>query len=173
MLAAMVSKHSTGGGLLSLLTRAAHHLGSRLADVARRHGLSHLEGHVLATLAEGGLIPLGGLARRAAVKQPTLTRVIDRMVQRGHVERLRDECDRRLRLVGITPAGLALIGALSAHCEGHEQRALVAFGDERRLALEALLRELLDEVAGPGELLPEVDSHCTPAIAVAAAPVHS
>lgn len=132
--------------LPALLNQAAHHLAGDFAEVVREHGLSILEWRVLSTLADGDRVPVGLLARRAVTKQPTLTRLLDRMAQQGHVERLDDARDRRQTLVRITLAGRALVHDLMQQAEAQQQRALAAFGSERQQALEALLRLLIGTV---------------------------
>lgn len=134
--------------LPALLTQAAHCLASEFAEVVRAHGLSVLEWRVLSTLADGDDVPVGLLARRAVTKQPTLTRLLDRMALQGHVARVGDPQDRRQTRVHITRAGRVLVRDLMRLAEAHQQQALHAFGCERRQALEALLRQLI-EVAGP------------------------
>lgn len=135
--------------LPALLTQAAHHLAGDFAEVVRAHGLSILEWRVLSTLADADRVPVGLLARRAVTKQPTLTRLLDRMAQQGHVERLDDARDRRQTLVRITAAGGALVQGLMDQAEAHQQRALAPLGAARRAALEALLRQLIDPDAAP------------------------
>lgn len=129
--------------LPALLTQAAHHIVSDFADVVRARSLSLLEWRVLSTLADSDPMPVGGLARRAVTKQPTLTRLVDRLARRGHLARQRDPHDRRQTLVRITPAGRVLVSDLMALAEAHQQQALQAFGAPRRQALEALLAQLI------------------------------
>lgn len=51
--------------------------------------------------------PLGGhqLARHLDVSMPTVTGVVDRLVERGLVERRENPADRRVRLVALSDAG--------------------------------------------------------------------
>lgn len=133
--------------LPALLTQAAHHVAGDFADVVRAHGLSVVEWRVLTTLADGDDVPVGLLARRAVTKQSTLTRLLDRMVQQGHVARVDDARDRRQTRVHVTDAGRALVQHLMPKAEAQQQRALEGFGTARRQALERLLRELLQSEA--------------------------
>ncbi len=64
---------------------------------------------LIALLATHG--PLGGheLARHLDVSMPTVTGLVDRLVERGMVERRADPTDRRVRLSALSPAGEAFI----------------------------------------------------------------
>ncbi len=55
--------------------------------------------------------PLGGheLARHLSVSMPTVSGIVDRLVERGMVERREDASDRRVRLSALTAAGEAFI----------------------------------------------------------------
>jgi DNA-binding MarR family transcriptional regulator len=46
------------------------------------------------------------------MKQPTLTRVLDRQEARGEVQRIAHKTDRRITLVFITPLGTRLVAEL-------------------------------------------------------------
>jgi DNA-binding MarR family transcriptional regulator len=52
---------------------------------------------------------MGHLADQLGASLPNLTGIVDRMVERGLVERLRDDDDRRVVVVRATPAGRAAV----------------------------------------------------------------
>ncbi|WP_413451161.1 MarR family transcriptional regulator [Georgenia phoenicis] len=64
---------------------------------------------LVALLATHG--PLGGhdLARHLEVSMPTVSGIVDRLVERGMVERREDPSDRRVRLTALSPEGEAFI----------------------------------------------------------------
>ena len=131
----------------ALLTQAAHLLVGEFADTIRDRGLSVLEWRVLATLGDGRLVPVGLLARRAVTKQPTLTRLLDRMGQQGLIDRVPAQNDRRQTLVCITPAGRDVVQELMQFAE-ERQASLTSFiGEARMAALEAELRHIIDTLA--------------------------
>ena len=65
----------------------------------------------MASLAGGEPISIGQLAQITVMKQPTVTRLLDRMEAKGQVERLPHDSDRRVTLVRITPAGTRLVSS--------------------------------------------------------------
>jgi DNA-binding MarR family transcriptional regulator len=52
-----------------------------------------------------GELPLGKISDRLQVHRASVTNVIDKLDERGYVERVRHESDRRTVLARITPAG--------------------------------------------------------------------
>jgi DNA-binding MarR family transcriptional regulator len=67
--------------------------------------ISSTQLHVLFLLESGGTLPMGQLADLLDVSLPNVTGIVDRMVEHGLVERIRDADDRRLVLVRTTDAG--------------------------------------------------------------------
>jgi len=130
--------------LAALLAQASHLISSEFHKVARQHGFSVSEWRVLASLAGGEAISIGRLAQIAVMKQPTVTRMLDRMSQKGHVARLPHESDRRITLVRITPAGERTVGHLMDLAREHEQRVLEPFGLESAEALKNTLRRMIE-----------------------------
>lgn len=135
--------------LPALLNQAAHLVIGDFADVVRGYGLSIVEWRVLAILADGDRVPVGLLARKAITKQSTLTRLLDRMADQGHVARITAGNDRRLTLVEITSEGRALVQVLMARADAQQRRALAALGPARQQQLEALLRTLITSLEPP------------------------
>ena len=129
--------------LPALLALASQLISSEFHAVARRHGFSVSEWRVLASLAGFDAISTGQLAQISLMKQPTLTRLLDRMVRDGHVERLDHDGDRRVTLVRITPAGGRIVATLMDLAREHEQRVLEPFGLKRAQALKTTLRRMI------------------------------
>jgi DNA-binding MarR family transcriptional regulator len=136
--------------LAALLAQASHLISSEFHAVVRAHGLSVSEWRVLASLAGGEPIPFGQLAEVAVLKQPTVTRMLDRMEAKRQVERLAHDGDRRVTLVRITPAGNRTVERLIALAREHEQRVLEPFGLPRAENLKTTLRQIIELHRGAG-----------------------
>lgn len=132
------------GYLAALLAQASQLISAEFHAVVRAHGLSVSEWRVLASLAGGEAISTGRLAEVAVLKQPTVTRMLDRMEARGRVERLGHACDRRVTLVRITPAGANTVAQLIALAREHEARVLEPFGLQRAEELKGTLRGIIE-----------------------------
>lgn len=130
--------------LAALLAQASQRVSGQFHEVARAAGVPVAEWRILASLWGGDPLPVGQLAATVIAPQPTVTRQLDRMVGKGLVERVAHGSDRRLALVRITPAGVALADSLVRQARAHERRVLAPLGSERAEALKAMLRELID-----------------------------
>lgn len=86
----------------------------------KEHGLSEAAYNILRVLRgvrrhpEQGrdMLPCGEVGDRLVTRVPDVTRLIDRLVEAGLVERARAEEDRRVVLARITTEGLALLRKL-------------------------------------------------------------
>jgi len=132
------------GYLAALLAQASQLISSEFHEVVRHHGLSVSEWRVLASLEGSDGISIGRLAQLALLKQPTMTRMLDRMEARGQVARFGHDGDRRVTLVRITPVGQRTVSRLIALAREHEQRVMEPFGGKRAEDLKATLRRIIE-----------------------------
>ncbi len=129
---------------LPALLAQAHYLISReFHEIVRAKGFTVSEWRVLASLAGSGPVPIGQLAQLVVMKQPTVTRVLDRQAARGEVRRLAHKTDRRVTLVAITAKGTRLVSQLIRAAREHEQRVLEPFGLDRAADLKATLKKMI------------------------------
>ena len=105
----------------------AGHQRCAVARRLHRQGISMAHLQTLWLLQEHGPLPMTRLADLLGVADPNATGIIDRMEQRGLVERLRDGADRRVVIVQQTPKGA---------------RAVEEIDGWRSEMLEALLQRL-------------------------------
>jgi DNA-binding MarR family transcriptional regulator len=85
----------------------AAHQRCAVARRLHRQGISMTHLHVLWALREQGNLSVTRLADLLGVAVPNATGLVDRMEQRGLVERDRDRADRRVVIVRPTPGGIA------------------------------------------------------------------
>jgi DNA-binding MarR family transcriptional regulator len=90
----------------------------------------------LATVEGRGPLTPSELAQIENVKRPTATRIVARLEEQGLVERTADPSDRRSFLVGITPAGRALLLRLRRRKNAYLAKRLRELGAEDVAALE-------------------------------------
>jgi DNA-binding MarR family transcriptional regulator len=145
--------------LPALLAQASQLISAEFHEVVRKQGFSVSEWRVLASLAGGMPVSIGRLAQVAITKQPTVTRLLDRMEARGQVQRLPHDSDRRITLVRITRKGAKTVEHLMHLAREHELRVLEPFGLPRAEALKNTLRQMIELHARPtaegGESLPD------------------
>lgn len=141
--------------LPALLARASELVSAEFHVVARRHGFSVTEWRVMATLAGGTPMSIGQLAQVTVTKQPTVTRLLDRMESNGHVKRMPHSSDRRITLVCITDSGVHMVEHLMALAREHELRVVEPFGQQRSEELKHTLRQLIALHTNPP---PDIDT---------------
>ncbi|MDP9483415.1 MAG: MarR family transcriptional regulator [Chloroflexota bacterium] len=74
-----------------------------------KQGVSMTHLHVMWRLEESGELPMSRLAEFLDVSLSNATGLVDRMAERGLIERTRLDDDRRVVLVGLTPAARATL----------------------------------------------------------------
>lgn len=84
---------------------------------------------------------------RMIARDPDITRLLDRLADRGLIDRSRDRGDRRIVEVGITEAGLALLDELDADVAQFPQKIIGQLGPRRLEQLGTLLQDVLRTVA--------------------------
>lgn len=138
-----MARSFTDDYLLYLLARASEVVSREFHDSLRPDGISVPYWRVLATLSDRDGMTIGELADIVLMQQPTLTKVIDRMMRDGLVTREHDSDDRRRVLVRISSVGRKKVGNLLARARQHEQSVLDGYdGDAERL--KDVLRSLID-----------------------------
>src|SRR3954464_4753601 len=87
-----------------------------LDEILRPHGLTfaRYEALVLLTFSRAGALPLGKMGERLQVHPTSVTSIVDRLEQAGHVVRRRPPDDGRAVLAEITDAGRAVVEAATA-----------------------------------------------------------
>jgi DNA-binding MarR family transcriptional regulator len=128
------------------LSRLHRFLDLHLTELLDRYALHQGEANVLAALRRSGaphqLTPTE-LSRALLISSGAMTNRLDRLEERGLVERIPDAADGRKVQVALTTAGRELIDeVMVAHTASLEQR-LAFFDQDARTALAGLLRHLL------------------------------
>lgn len=85
-------------------------------------------------------LPTLEIASRLISRAPDITRMVDKLEQRGLVERRRDAANRRVVNVAITSAGLKLLEAIAAPLAECHQRQLGHLTAEQLRELVKLLK---------------------------------
>ena len=108
--------------------------------------LKAVEFSILVLVASNAQVNQKQLGQTLDVSAPNMAITLDRMVERGWVERVRSTEDRRSQWITLTPAGVDLVARAEAIAATMEQGATRMLSDAERL----LLIELLLKVArGP------------------------
>ena len=131
--------------VIGRVSRLSRLIDRRLAENFARHGLENWMYDVLATLRRAGEpyeLTAGDLVRQSMVTTGAVTNRIDRLEQRGLVERAASS-DRRKVIVRLTPRGLDLVDEVVIGHMAAERALLSALSPRQQSDLAALLRTAL------------------------------
>jgi DNA-binding MarR family transcriptional regulator len=130
---------------LSLL-RTADALQAQVEARLKEFGLTGTQYNALRILRGAGAegLPCREIGERMITRDPDITRLLNRLEDRGFVERTRAKYDRRVIYGKITVAGLKLLRELDNPIEKHSREMLRHVGQEK---LRQLI-ELLELVRG-------------------------
>jgi DNA-binding MarR family transcriptional regulator len=125
-----------------LLGQANHALYKDFEGQVRAAGLSSVEWRVLATLHDSDPLTISQLAHEVLAKQPTVTKLVQRMCEQGWLRLSADPMDQRRTLVGIAPTGRRLVLPLLDKAREHEASVLRRLPVRDQAALKKLLSQL-------------------------------
>ena len=125
-----------------LLGQANHALYKDFDVHVRAAGLTSIEWRVLATLHDGEPLTISQLAHEVLSKQPTVTKLVQRMSEQGWVVLKADPLDQRRTMVEATTAGKRLVRPLVEKAREHEAAMLMTLVPSEKAALKKLLAKL-------------------------------
>jgi len=129
--------------VLNLLV-AANYLHSELDSICGRFKITLAQFNVLRILkgAHPDGYPRGEIIRRMIEPAPDVTRLIDRLIKEGLVERFESKEDRRLSLARITKKGVALLTRINPEID----KFLVGYSSVLTKSEKEVLPNLLEKL---------------------------
>lgn len=123
------------------LIRTAEHARTAEADLLAKFDLSAAQYNVLRILRGAGPDghPSQEIGHRMVARVPDVTRLVDRLEQRGLVVRRRCEKDRRVVYVQALPAALELLAKIDAPIEALPKRLFAALSERDLVQFNNLL----------------------------------
>jgi DNA-binding MarR family transcriptional regulator len=111
-------------------------------QVGEPFGLRPVEFTILSLVDENPGSSLSRLAQALAVSAPNITMWIDRLEERGLVQRERSETDRRAQHLGVTAKGRQLVAKATQRLLDAEREQFGHLSDAERAILVELLHKL-------------------------------
>ena len=139
--------------VIARVSRLSRLIDRRLAVNFARHGLENWMYDMLATLRRSGepyQLSAGDLLRQSMVTTGAITNRIDRLEDKGLVERVPAD-DRRKVIVRLTPRGLSLVDEVVVTHMATEGELLGGLTSRQLGALADLLRTLLVDLGDRAE----------------------
>jgi DNA-binding MarR family transcriptional regulator len=133
--------------LAYLLARASFIVSSEFHATLKNWELSVPEWRVLACLMDVEGLSVGELAAMALMKQPGLTKVLDRMERDALVSRAGTSEDRRRVTIHLTAEGRARVKPVQRAAKAHEAELMRQFSAEQRATIKSALDLLINSRA--------------------------
>ncbi|MGD0115418.1 MAG: MarR family transcriptional regulator [Dehalococcoidia bacterium] len=108
-------------------------------------GVSVSQAPVLVVLREAGSpLTISEIARQLYLETPSITTMVDRLAERGYVERLKDRKDRRKTPVRLTKAGKQLVDSIREPGKQLQEEMFGVLGRKERETLRSILQKFRD-----------------------------
>ncbi|GLR50615.1 MarR family transcriptional regulator [Shinella yambaruensis] len=137
-----MAERSLNEHLSHLLAQANRHLSRQLTA----EGVSLDQWRLMKVLSESGGLPMGKLAEELALNLPTLTKLVDRMVQDALVYRVPDPADRRKVRMFLSDKGAAMLASQNKRVEEHEAKVEDSYGNEDAQRLKTMLESFIKQI---------------------------
>jgi DNA-binding MarR family transcriptional regulator len=126
---------------------------ARLDDIVRPTGLTALQYTALTVLERNDDMTSAALARNSFITAQSMADMVAILENRGLIERRRDAADRRRLLVGLTPAGQALLDRCRAEVTRLESCMVSGLSASEVAGLRRVLRACHRNLAQSGALM--------------------
>lgn len=127
-----------------LLAQASSRVSREFHRKVEAAGLSVTEWRVMASLSGNPPLSIRDLSHLALTKQPTLSKVVQRMEREGLLQRCDNTNDGRETLVRLSPMGQQQVASFLHEAKEHQSRVLRPLGTRNARVLVRVLRQLLD-----------------------------
>ena len=128
--------------LFVVLQRAINAVRSRIQENADLHGLTETEFGILEAVYHKGPLLLGDVQRKILLSSGGVTYTIDRMEEKGLIERKACPTDRRARYATLTEKGRALIEEIFPEHAELIERVMSGLSSREQEEATSLLRKL-------------------------------
>jgi len=133
--------------MLRRLTVELDAVGQRFAGL---HGLGRSDVRALVAIMDaaraGRPMTAGALGAAVELSSASVTALVDRLERVGHVERVRDEHDRRRVVLEMTPAAMAAGGEFFGGLQRDLAAAMDSYSDEELDVVRRFLGEMTDVI---------------------------
>lgn len=126
------------------LVVSAQHVMRGLEQICVRHGITTQQYRMLRFLRNTPAgAPRCDLRKRCISDSPDMSRLLDRLVRRRLVTRLRSPDDRRVTVARLTPLGVVLLDELDPLVDAEMRRAMSPLDERERAELARLCGALV------------------------------
>jgi len=149
--------------LVAEVLREYEHLNARMAEASDPTFLAlditMAQAKILFLVRATGSLPMSDLVAKLGVTVPTVTGIVDRLVERGLVVRRGTPDDRRRVVIEITPEGVELIDGMRDFSARQLERLLAVMDEAELGTFLAFLHVLQGAVGRVAAMAPQGAAH--------------
>lgn len=105
-------------------------------------GMTNTDFAIMEVLLHKGSLPINTIGKKVLLTSGSITTAVDRLAERGLVERIDADFDRRVRLVRLTRTGTKLIKEAFRQHQLHLRRAVSSLTAREQKTLLSLLKKV-------------------------------
>jgi DNA-binding MarR family transcriptional regulator len=128
--------------IVFLLAKAYQKAHGNLKKRLHPYGLTPIQNLILEALREEDGLSAGDIGKKLVLDNATLSGVLDRLADRGWIEKQTDLNDKRLLRIYLTDKAKSLQGALGEERDQANEEILHSLSVEEKLLLKRLLRDV-------------------------------
>lgn len=128
--------------LFVVLSRAARAVSDRIAEDIRSYGLNPTEFAVLELLYHKGGHPIQLIGKKVLIASSSITYVVDKLENKGYVQRVASPEDRRVILANLTSSGTSLMDRIFPGHAKSINRVMESITKDEKQELTKLLKKL-------------------------------
>jgi MarR family 2-MHQ and catechol resistance regulon transcriptional repressor len=133
---------NNGGKILVVLSKASRSTLAYAQTSISTLNMCSTDFAVMEALLNKGSLPVNTIGKKVLLTSGSITTAVDRLEQRGLVERIDDPDDRRVRLVRLTREGHKLIKSVFVQHQKHLNKAASVLSPKEQKILIDLLKKL-------------------------------
>ena len=133
--------------LPTLIKRSARLIDRQIDLTLKEHGIARSQYRVLHYVARQGELTQKELAGLLQVEAATLTRIIDALVKKGWLTRVRDNEDQRVRRIRLTPEGERQFGDIPQPARALNRTITRQLDDAEAAALQSSLVKIIEQLS--------------------------
>ena len=139
-------KRTQGGFLISKIHQRSGRIFAKLLKKAKIQDINPAQGRILFVLWEKDMIPISEIAEKTQLHKTTLTKMLDKLEDQGHIKREPSKEDRRITLIGITEKNRKLSHEYSRVSNQMRDIYYNGFRQNDITQLDSLLTRVLDNL---------------------------
>ncbi len=140
-----MSKNRDGGYLISQIHQLSGRIFSRKLK-AYQIDINHAQGRIIFALWKKDQIPINDLSEETALSKSSLTTMLERLDESGHIVRRQSETDKRVTLVCLTPKSSSLRADYQSVSADMTELFYKGFTDSEIELVESLLKKVLENL---------------------------